>query len=219
MDILSIKGIEFHGAIGTKRIEDFVDELNPFSYEFSFGKSYLLDADMEHGGWALSWIIGCRLKPNRGEILLNGIPYDFEVRKKDVWCVHWSEIKRFGFLGNQTVRSQVAHGLKTLSNPFLKSEKEVIEKFGLTLERYNRPFRQISNEAWRASCAVGIANSKKIFCFPNMEFLRPDFYEKFYLEKLKELLDLVKASDALVLVPAKATKGAENLCDEIVPIR
>src|SRR5206468_947690 len=120
------------------------------------------------------------LNPNTGTIMRDGNLYNCDDRKQEVWCVHLSEIKRFGIWKNLTVRSQILHGLRIDNHQYLRSEKEVKERFRLTPERYNRPFSHISGEAWRASCAIGVAHGKKIFCFPRMQYLRPDFYEEFY---------------------------------------
>ncbi|MBZ0280670.1 MAG: hypothetical protein K8L97_08000 [Anaerolineae bacterium] len=214
MNKLKAINIAFQGTL--PRNEPIFETLHPFNYEFTFSKSYLLNSAVGHGGWALSWIIGGLLEPSEGVLLRNGTPYTQQQKSNDVWCVRKSEIKRLGIFRNQSVRWQIQHGLRTGLNQYLRTEAEIIERFRLTSERYNRPFRQLSNEAWRASCAIGLANRRSIFCFPHMQYCRPDFDEEGYHIFFKSIIAILKEAGALVLIPAKANEVSEKLCDEIV---
>jgi hypothetical protein len=185
-----------------------------FSYEFSFGRSYLLDCAEAGGGWALSWIIGGLLEPTRGTIYRNQFIFSSQERRRTTWCVRHSEIKRFGLFRNWSVRSQIRYGLRTNPNPFLKTEAAIMQAFKLTLGRYGRPLRQFSHEGWRASCAIGLANGRSIFCFPYLDYLIPEYFDLW----LKDMVDLLRDSGALVLIPAQRTAISERLCDEVVQL-
>ncbi len=217
IDTVKLINIEYQGALPSIDL-DF-ENLKRFSCEFAFGKSYLLDAEMGHGAWALSWIVAGLMEPNAGTLLRNGVPYSTEKRRKESWCVRRDEIKRFGLLGNQTVRWQIRHGLRMSSRPDFRTETDYIERFLLTLERYNRGFRSLSNEAWRASCAVGLANGKRIFCFPHMSYLRPDFDEEWHQNFFKKIIDLLRDTGALVLIPTRVASTTQYLCDEVISLR
>lgn len=226
MRTLSVSKVNYNGYIGKQPIESVRDRLTWFTYDFNFGKSYLLHGELWDGGWALSQMIAGLLEPDTvivqseyGQILLDGVQYPTAQRKKDVWVVPRSEIKRFGLFQNMTVQEQIHHGLKNNPHPYLKSENEYIERFGLTPERYTRPFTMLSHERWRANCAVGLANGKKIFCFPYIEYVRPEFIEEYYDLWFKDIVDVLRDSGALVLIPARAEGAAAKLCDEIVPMR
>ena len=221
MQTLSVKEINYYGFVSKR--DQVSNRLTWFSHDFQFGKSYLLHGELWDGGWALSQIIAGLLEPNvepaHAQILLDGVPYPTAQRKKDVWVVPRSEIKRYGLFQNMTVQEQIQHGLKNNSQPYLKSENDYIEHFRLTPERYTRPFRMLSHERWSASCAVGVANGKKIFCFPYINYVRPEFIEEYYELWFKAQVDLLRDSGALVLIPALAEGVAATLCDEIVPMR
>lgn len=214
MKTLSVNGIRYEGIINPGAIYRVHEKLRSFSYTFTFGKSFLLDSGQGEGGWALSWIVGGELEADYGSITRDGVPYKREGRKKDAWCVRRSIIKtrKFSFR-DPSVKEQIQYGLKMVRNQPLHSEQEIMNRFHLTPERYTRSLRQLSNEAWRASCAIGLTNGKKIFCFP---YIDPEFIEEFYSVWLKEMIDLLKESGALVLFPARAKKATEGLCDEIV---
>lgn len=180
-----------------------------FSYEFKFGRSYLITEAAE--GSTLSWIIGGGLDPRTGQILLDGKSFDRFSRQRAAWLVRCAEIKRFGVF-NQSVQAQIQHGLNTY--PTL-SHQDIIERFYLTPDRYRRKLSQLSNEAWRASCAIGFTNGRRIFCFPSVEnsFLKE--YGQLWLERL---LAFLKSIGALILIPTQTATGITNLCDEIVSV-
>ncbi len=214
MSQLSMRAITFWGLVD-HCIHDWISQ---FSHDFFYGKSYLLDAELGKGAWALSWIIGGLLNPVHGEILKDGTPFNQNERLKEAWFVRKSEFIGFR-AGRRSVKAYVQQGLKKARKPYLQSEQEIIERFYLTPERYGRSVRQLSHEGWRASCAIGIAQEKKIFCFPYIEYVRPYLVEEYYDSWLKPVVDLLRDSGALVLIPAIATPLTEKLCDEVVHIR
>jgi ABC-type Na+ transport system ATPase subunit NatA len=215
LDTLTVKNISFHGAVVPKVNYPTFETLTNFSHEFIFGRSYLLAGEGGQGGWALSWVIGGLLKPDSGETLRNGLTYERNDRQKDVWCVRYTEIKRFGIFRNMSLKAQIRYGLRTGRSQYLKSEQEIIDGFDLSEGRYNRLLRQFSYEGWRASCAAGLANGKQIFCFPRIHN-DSRFYEESYASHLRETIALLRTSGALVIVPADLIPYTENLCDEIV---
>lgn len=230
MDVLSLKDISYTGAIEARRIGNITETLKPFSFDFVFGKSYFLDSDIGQGGWALSWIIAGQTKEASGTVKFNDTELSLKDRQRISWRVRRSQLGRRWF-GRPTVISQIRSGLRQNPNPFLKTENDIIEKFRLTPQRINRPLHQLSHEAWRASPAIGLAAGKRIFCFPNAEYLRPKLIIEYYDLWLKEMIDLLRDSGALVLFPSKltdeqimflpdstATDTIRDLCDIIVPV-
>ena len=213
MDLLTVRNANYQGSIlGNSQTYEV---LKNFSYEFHFGKAYLLNAMIGEGAWALSWIIGGAIQQTEGTIEKNGEPYTIKDRKENSWLVHTSEVKRFGIF-TQSVQKQIRHGLRTKRGHYLLSENDYFNRFNLSIERYNRPLRQFSNEGWRASCAVGMANAKSIFCFPHIE---PKFITEHRHLWFDELLDLLKSSGALVLCPTPCIDELDDLCDEVVDIQ
>lgn len=221
MHTLTVKSFSYSGSVD-HRIHESITH---FSHEFSFGKSYLLGAELGKGAWALCCFIGGLLKLKKppysdyGEILSDGAPYSQEARLRDSWFVRRSEFMGFR-AGHRTVKSYIQRGLKSNPNPYLSSEQDYIDRFFLTYpQRYDRPVRQLSHEGWRASAAIGLAHGKKIFCFPYVEYVRPYLIEEYFDLWLKTMVDLLRDSGALVLIPALATDLTRKLCDEVVPIR
>ena len=214
MPILSVDNVCFSGLVGyhQRRGEHVYEKLKSFSGTFTYGKSFLLDGEIGTGAWALSWIVGALVNPESGSIKLDSRPYTAEERKRATWCVRTSEIRNY-IWSDQTVKWQIRHGLKNTRIQHLQSEQDIIEQFGLTPERYGRPFSTLSHEAWRASCAIGLANGRNIFCFP---YLPSNFVEENYHLWFETLIKVLKENNCLVLIPTKATKAIMTLCDEIV---
>ncbi len=217
MSDLSLRNVSYKGTIYHRGRPLLSEEIERFDGEFQFGKSYLLNAPVGKGAWLLSWMIAGEFQPKQSEIELNRQPFSSEARKSEAWLVRFSEIKQFGFL-EQSVKAQIRHGLKNFKNPYLKSEREIIDRFKLSSERYDRPLRQLSSEGWRASCAIGLANGRHIFCFPHIEYLRPKLIEEYRYLWFEEMLNLLKSAGALVILPTAFTDEIAGLCDEVVTL-
>ena len=189
-----------------------IGKLTNFSYSFQYGKAYLLESTANGGGWSLSWIIGGLIEQTNGTIERDGFEYARVERRKDAWCIR-HETSPKNLFWEPSVISQIRHGLKLANNQFLQSEEELINRIGLSPERYKRPLRQLSHEAWRASCAIGMAFGKSIYCFP---YMSPDYLEHY--PDFKGIINLLKESSALVLLPTKATLDINGWFDEIVQL-
>jgi hypothetical protein len=196
------------------------EHLHWFTGEFTFGKSYLLNAEIGKGAWALCWLIGGLLKPDleAAQILLDGQPYPEKARQRDSWFIRQSEYQGFR-ASHRTLKSVIQQGLKTHPGPNVPTEAQLIEQFRLTPGRYARKLRQFSHEGWSASGAISMALGRKIICFPYLEFVRPWLIEEYYELWLKAMIDALRDSGALVLVPGLAVGRAQTLCDEIVTLK
>lgn len=212
MDIINVDNLEFNGVIRNEFGRMYHEKLKTFSHNFSFGRSFLLSTEIAQGGWAVSWIVGGELEPLRGTLSKNGQEYKASARKADSWLVRKSEIKTF-WMKHQTVQMQILHGLQKNHQLYHRSEDELKQQFQLTDERYQRPLHQLSHEAWRASCAIGLANGKKIFCFPYVE---SSTIEEYYNLWFKDIVNLLKEAGCMVLIPSLITERTAGLCDEIV---
>jgi hypothetical protein len=213
--MIKIDKVGFAGIVNPYALGPVYNTLHPVSYEFEFNKSYMLNGSKEGGAWALSWIIGGLLEPTGGIILKENLVWNIQERLSETWCVRHSEIKRFGIFRNQPVSWQIRHGLRTREGQKLWSEADIVNIFHLTPERYHRRWRHLGNEVWRASPAIGFSNGKRIFCFP---WLDQDLIETYYNLWLKEMIDFLCKSGALVLIPAQLTNLSKTLCDNVVSL-
>jgi hypothetical protein len=214
MDVINLQNVAYNPSKSTPW-----HSLTSITCALTFGKAYLLDGWQWDGGETLSWIIGGVIEPSYGKLSKNGSPYVLSERQDESWCIRKSTVKAIKFPFRQlSVRDYVRHGLKTAANSHFKSEEEIVRQFMLTPERYKRPLRTLSHEQWRASCAIGAAHGKKIYCFP---YLGPDFVNRNYPQWFKRLIDLLKDIGALVLVPTTAigVKCAKTLFDQAVTLR
>lgn len=216
MDVLSVVDLCFNGdrLYQTGRTRVKIASLTGFSYSFIFGKSFLLDSGAFGWGETLNWVISGQAIEDSGKVHRNGLYFRERERKKDVWFVRGSSIKPGWIVFREpTIQEQVRYGLRTCKNQICTSEQEVMDVFRLTPIRYQRPIRTLSAEAWRASCAIGFVNGRRIFCFPHMDESAVLLYYDLWL---KDMIGFLKNSGSLVLIPTAVNDVTRNLCDDIV---
>jgi len=200
MDTLSITEVAFQGKLTPRAT--ITHTLHPISATFTFGQAYLLDTSASTGaGQALSWIIAGVTRPDQGQITRNAQAYPAVLRRQDAWCVRWSSI-RVGWWAVRaaSVQAQIRYGLRRRRASAALDEAALIAEFGLTRSRYARRLSHLSSEGWRASCAIGVANHKTLFCFPHIDPTALTTYVWF-----KDLISALTVRGALVLLPTQVT--------------
>ena len=191
-----------------------------FSCKLAYGKTFLLDGGPRDGGTTVSWLIGGLYQENDGVVYKNELVFRRKQRQSEAWCVRQNQVNGcLGHFAPLTVQQQIRHGLKTTNMNYFEDEADYIRSFQLTPERYRRPLRQLSTEAWRASVAIGVANNRNIFCFP---YMPPNLLNEYCGLWLKRLFDLLKDIGAVVIVPSTNT-GIEKqnaiLFDEVILLK
>lgn len=188
------------------------DTLGHFNYQFSSG-IYLVEGECATGGWALSTILSGKDKSFEGKIVLNDkeVTYD-KLLQNSCYVGENVGLKKFGFVP-MTVKEQIEYGInKGLS--FSNDIEDIRQKFGLSSERFNRDFRHISGERWRASMAIGYALGKKVYCFPwvNSRFLFS------HDSNLKLCLGSLILVGAIVIIPTTYADALDSIAEEYTVI-
>ncbi len=214
--MLHLKNIGFDGIVKQRPLSGKfkgLPVLRDITLSFSYGKVYLLNTDADFTISTLIWITCGLLEQDNGVILRDEAPYSAEDRRKDACCVRQNVGKRFLFW-QQTIGSQIREGLRRNRGSGL-SEEEIIQRFHLSVERYNRPLTHLSAEAWLASCAIGFAEGKTLFGFAHVppEVLRPR-----YIPHFKEVLRFIRDAGALVLIPTMVKPEFQEIGDEILQL-
>jgi len=209
---IKISNLGFSGNIKLKSGVLIYETLIHVSHTFHYGSSVLINGDLGKGGWALSWILGGALKQQQGIITDNKDNFSLEDRRLQSWLVR-DDISKTGLFRADTVKNQIRYGLIRYKSPF--SEEEIIRTFYLTPERYNRPLHQLGNEAWRASLAIGIANGRKVFCFP---FLETKLIEVVFTGMFEQIARTLKNMNCLIVIPCKSSTPVNKICDDILLI-
>jgi hypothetical protein len=199
---LSVKNVSYHGAVTWRRKTLTYDELKPTSLQLQFGRAYILNSLPRAGAWSLSWIIGGALQATTGELLFDGKAKSYEERKQFSWIVRFSEIKYIGIY-SQSVKAQLQRGIKFQQGTLLESVNDYVRAFGLSESRISRRLSQLSSEAWRASCAIGLANGAKVFCFPYIDRNSLDLISQYNNLWLKTIIDTLVRFNCLVILPTQ----------------
>jgi energy-coupling factor transporter ATP-binding protein EcfA2 len=208
MDKLIVENIEYSGPVGGRHTSE---TLQRFSYEFEFGYSYGIQAPYGFGSWALCWLLAGAIVPEHGRIFLNSKQLDAKQLRQLSWLVYYDEIKRFGFL-RQSVQAQL-HAHRSNIN-----ETSIIEKFYLVPERIDRSIWHIGSEIWRASCAIGYAQGRRIFCFPHIGFFRADLINEYRFLWLERVINVLKATNALILLPSVFQGDDASLMNKVIKL-
>lgn len=177
-------------------------------FHFKAGRSYGILCEEGEGGGALSLLLSGRVKIIDEKICIFGHEYEKGQMVNEGWFVGE------GFPGlNKSVKMELERALKSSNNTL--SEKEVIEEFGLTVDRMCLPINKYSGESWRASAAIGYANKKKIFCYPWLDsvYLQHVLFTAyfFYVNKLKQ-------KGCTIIIPAGNKRILEQMTDEVIQL-
>jgi len=184
------------------------DTLGHFSYQFSSG-IYLIEGECATGGWALSTILSGRDKSFEGKIMLNDVELTYDkLRQCSCYVGADTGLKKFGLVP-MTVKEQINCGIN-MGLSFSDDTEDIRQRFGLSSERFNRDFKHISGERWRASMAIGYAFGKKVYCFPwvNSRFLFS------HDSNLKLCLRTLISVGAIIIIPTTYAGALDDIVDE-----
>mgnify|MGYP001297431209 CR=1 FL=1 len=213
---LILENINFNGDLSiVDRIERPQVSISQLSYEFEFGKVYHLASERHWEMWALSLLVAGAIVEQSGVVKFNDNICSVCQRQEISWRVGYTHIKRFGLFW-QNIKSQILSGIRR-GNRYHLSEADYILNFKLTPSRYLRYITQVSSEVWRASCAIGLAHDKQIFCFPPMQLHR-DFIKEYGKLWLFDMLTFMKSLNCLILLPLPIDMDTSGFCDGIVKV-
>lgn len=211
--LIRLSNISFDGLVKINKRKQILTKFDNITNDFASGKAYQLTSPHDSNNWALSWLIGGVISQRHGNITINGELYQQSQRRHDSWLVRFDEKKKFGFF-SQSVKSQIRQGIQRHDANAL-SEQDLVNHFRLTPQLTNRYLRQLSSEGWRASCAVGVAYNKRIFCFPP---LQSEFVETYKDSWFTDMIEFLKSLNTLVLLPTSPSTNMDGICDEVLSV-
>lgn len=216
-DSLKVIDISYFGSLKYWNKPISVEDLKDFTASFTFGRSYLLNGQPTDGGWAISWIMAGNLKPLYGTILLNGQPTIYKHLNQLSWSVGFSKIK-LRYQRETSVVEQLQYGIKRgLSIPHWKRE-DYIRQFRLDEPTLGKRLSRVSGDMLHTSCAVGLANGKRIFCFPYIKTWQPNLLDTYIGAGFKHIIEVLTSFGCLVIMPMLVKPRFRSLCDEIVDV-
>jgi hypothetical protein len=212
--ILSVRDVAYNGYIPVPNPKTrWYVSLPPVNCDLEFGKVYQVVSEQENELWAFNLMLAGIFNPQQGNFSLNGVALDALQRRKIAWLVNYDEIRRFGRFWLR-VKNQVRQGIKKYQAHNL-SERDYLNQFDLTPQRYIRYLRQQSAEGWRTSCAIGVAHNRMVFCFP--AFLNQYFIDAYHYMWV-DMLQFMKSLNCLILIPSPPNTNTYNLCDDTIEI-
>lgn len=212
----------------------YQSSLNHFSYRFEEGKIYHIDSDFGEGGWALTYLLsglydfsdqnifhGEHIKYDEQEInsadelkklaCYVGTPdYNYyKAKSNPLWILNKHNYIISNILKNSYLVKTGKYSLAEFCETF--QIDDLNDKNG----RANRLLDHMSGTIWRYSIALGIANNKKIFCFPQMP---KTFMFLISEDTIGWLYQELKKRKCIVLIPTKYPEYIKNVIDDSVNI-
>ncbi|MDE7294152.1 MAG: hypothetical protein K2N72_06985 [Oscillospiraceae bacterium] len=174
---------------------------------FESGKIYGLVSEYGQGGMYLSHLLGGRLEFQKVKIYCNDVP----VTQNDLNDVGWNLESSNEPYGKKEIRKTIEKALAHSGGG--ETFMSVAERFLLTPERYDRRFRNLSGERWRASAAYGYALGKRIFFAP---YETSKFYHHMCQSALLKALRELAGNGGLVVLPVGSDKFIKHIADEVI---
>lgn len=176
---------------------------------FDSGKIYGIVGEFKQGGTYLSYLLGGRTDFDRVKIFCNGIPVTREQLNAVGWCLEPSGEA----YGKKHIRKSIEKALMQSGNK--ETFLSVADRFLLTEPRYDRRFKYLSGERWRAAAAYGYALGKRIFFAP---YMQSNFYYQMCQCSLLRVFKNLTDCGGLVILPVGSDKLMKHIADEVLYI-
>lgn len=215
-DQIDVKQLSYFGAIrGRHRILS-VEPLYDFNARFLFGRSYVLNSYPTDGGCAVSWLISGHHKPHQGQILFNQRKVKRAFLKQLSWRISASVITRLG--REASLETQLRNGIDRGYSVPQWTFEEYQQQFALDPRTLSQKLTHISGNHIHCSCAVGLANGRRIFCFPYFTTWRMNMIDdyKYRVVPLEALIKLLTSLNCLVILSMLMQPRFAGLCDEVI---
>jgi hypothetical protein len=193
-----------------------------FSYTFKPG-IYALLGDIDLGGWAFSYALDpIREKDVYVDRNNNGTTKEkFYVDGKEVTLDYLRTISthlnwyapRHSDPKNRSGQKQIQKAIRQGKSQY--TVEELKKMFTLDEERFTRPLYCTGNEKWRITAAIGLAQGKKIFCYPWFSAT----YLSDYVFRIKMLEDMVRGQGVITLLPVANLEFVKDFVDGVVDLR
>ncbi len=200
-----------------KNYGEMIDSIKDFQYIFTKGKSYGIIGQCGEGGWGLSYNLAGREQFISGEIKMDGKLATLADLENISWYIG-EGISSKGFLPKgKSIINQLEEAIKRNQSGTIHSATEIIELFNLSQDRLNLKLEELSWEKWKASIAIGYAYGKQIFCFP---WMSTGWINDLILNcGIHICIDILKSTDAIIILPTQMAEGVDYFVDEIVFLR
>ncbi|MDD4414256.1 MAG: hypothetical protein PHR14_06880 [Oscillospiraceae bacterium] len=182
-----------------------------FTYTFKPGV-YALTGQIDNGGWAFTY----SLTPlNEDDICIYNSPkYLYDGKNVSIDYIRSISYYLGHYTNNQSVSAKKQLEVLVNSGTVQTSLNEIKDMFGLTEERFDRPLNMTGNEIWRITAAIGLAQGKKIFCYPWMtnNQLKPLVYAT------QKLADVFFKNNCILFLPVENSSLVGDFVNDIIDL-
>jgi len=223
---MTYRFVDMYGSVKCRFASDvYWSSIREYSYTFTPG-AYALVGQIDDGGWALSYSLAPIKKKdvyiNKWVSPDHGIPESkFFIDDREVSLAYIQSISHhLGYYNknkfascNKSARKQLTKAIKKGTSKY--SFAELQEMFGLSEGRIDRPLHMTSREAWRITAAVGLAQGKKIFCFP---WKSNNYIIGGVVYALEILAKIAKEEGCILLMPLENDELVKHFVDGTIDL-
>lgn len=183
--------------------------------DFSFlgGNLYGIKCNPTECGWGISYLLAGRAELHEEQVSVNGKKYEKGEIIEEGWYVGEGIYKK-NRMCKKTVKQQIRIALKHSGRK--ESVNDIIDKFGLSEDRVDIKFSNLSWESWRASVAIGYAYGKSVFCFPWLDTAY--FKDIVFNTGFGFYIDILKKEGKVILLPMAGGRLLEKVADQVIEI-
>ncbi len=187
------------------------DILPKGKYSFIFPGIYGLIGNLGSGNHALSYVLTGNAKIDKCEFILDDkVLHLKDLREISCYIGHPHNDLFPLFNSHYSLKKTISNGLKQSHSSYKLND--IVQKFELSPERIDRPFKYLGNERWRASIAISYAFGRKIFC---SNYFSRETWSSYYELAIKRWVKLIKEDGGIVLLPTNDESVISDLVDQV----
>lgn len=188
------------------------------SYTFTPG-IYALTGQIDNGGWAFTYALSSSCKNDfvlfsKAQYYVDNTPVTLEMLRNITCTLGESKHRYYSKLAflNEPCGKYLKKALKRNDSGW--TYEELVERLELSEGRLRAPFEHTSREGWRISAAIGLAENKKIFCYP--WFTNNGF--KGMENAVQTTGKLITEKGGVLLIPIENEKLVEGFVNDVLDL-
>ena len=205
-----------HSEVTIPHIGTVYDSYLEFSGDLKSGDVTCISGNIGDGTTGVIYTLTGMDSAASGEILLGSQ----KLVKRDLaqmGCLVYHDYSVVSWYKKRTtVRRQLIEALSIGNDYRITDIEQLKTMLGLSEERLDRPLYQCSNERWRATIAIGLAQGKRLFAFP---WMNPNFVKSYLPFWLGRSLDVLRELDAWIIVATSDPQVFNDHVDNVLPVK
>lgn len=211
----TIQFLKFQDAVNCSYLHTrTIDAFMQITYKFVPGHCYGISSDFGCGSWGIASCIGGRNSEHyTGKVLLGEKEINPRILSQYSCFIGENTFDKIDLNFNNTPRLCIEQALSLSKLPY--TSDQIKQMFYLSNGRFDRDINYISGEIWTVSMAINFSLGKKIYCYP---WLNEADIERFKFAYESGIIDRIKKTGGIIIVPSSQKKCLKKCCDYTICI-